>query len=71
MSPHGRKILVCYLIQVSSSINRLILFVNSCFYHLRRLAKVKTFLSLKNFEIVIHSFITSRLDYCNSTLLWS
>ncbi len=39
--------------------------VKSCFYHLRRLAKVKPFLPLKNFEIVIHSFITSRL-YCNS-----
>ncbi len=40
--------------------------VNSCFYHLRRLAKVKPVLSLKNFEIVIHAFITSRLDYYNS-----
>ncbi len=40
--------------------------VKSCFYHLRHLAKVKPFLSLKNFEIVIHAFITSRLDYCNS-----
>ncbi len=40
--------------------------VKSCFYHLWRLAKVKPFLSLKNFEIVIHVFITSRLDYCNS-----
>ncbi len=37
--------------------------VKSCFYHLRRLAKVKPVLSLKNFEIVIHAFITSRLDY--------
>ncbi len=40
--------------------------VKSCFYHLRHLAKVKPFLSLKNFEIVIHAFITSHLDYCNS-----
>ncbi len=40
--------------------------VKSCFYHLRRLAKVKPVLSLKNFEIVIHAFVTSRLDYCNS-----
>ncbi len=40
--------------------------VKSCFYHFRRLAKVKSFLSLKNFEIVIHPFITSRLDYCSS-----
>ncbi len=42
--------------------------VKSCFYSLRRLAKVKPFLSLKNFEIVINSFITSRLDYCLQNL---
>ncbi len=40
--------------------------VKSCFFHLRRLAKVKTFLSLRKFEIVIHVFITTCLDYCNS-----
>jgi len=40
--------------------------VKSCFLHLRHLmAKVKSFLSLKNFEIVIHAFITSQCDYCN------
>ncbi len=40
--------------------------VKSCFFHLRHFAKVKPVLSLKNFEIVIHAFITSRLDYSNS-----
>lgn len=40
--------------------------VSSSFYHLRRLAKVKSFLSRNSFEIVIHAFISSRLDYCNS-----
>ncbi len=40
--------------------------VKSCFFQLRLLAKVKPILSSKNFERVIHAFITSRLDYCNS-----
>ncbi len=40
--------------------------VKSCFYHLRLLAKVKPVLSGKNFETVMHAFVTSRLDYCNS-----
>ncbi len=40
--------------------------VKSCFFQLRLLAKVKPILSSKNFEKVIHAFITSRLDYCNS-----
>ena len=38
----------------------------SCFYQLRRLAKVKPFLSQQHFQTVIHAYITSRLDYCNS-----
>lgn len=40
--------------------------IKSCFYHLRLLSKVKPFLSLKKFETVMHAFVTSRLDYCNS-----
>jgi len=42
--------------------------IKSCFFHLRHLAKVKSFLSPKNFEIVIHAFITI-VDYCNSLYL--
>uniref|UniRef100_A0A8C2GMW7 Reverse transcriptase domain-containing protein n=1 Tax=Cyprinus carpio TaxID=7962 RepID=A0A8C2GMW7_CYPCA len=40
--------------------------VRSCFCYLRVLAKVKPFLSGKNLETVMHAFVTSRLDYCNS-----
>jgi len=42
--------------------------IKSYFFHLRHLAKVKSFLSPKNFEIVIHAFITI-VDYCNSLYL--
>ena len=40
--------------------------VKSSFFQLRLLAKVKPYLSRKDLEKVIHAFITSRLDYCNS-----
>uniref|UniRef100_A0A3Q3BY54 Reverse transcriptase domain-containing protein n=1 Tax=Haplochromis burtoni TaxID=8153 RepID=A0A3Q3BY54_HAPBU len=40
--------------------------VKSSFYHLRRLARVKSFLSRQHLETVIHAFISSRLDYCNA-----
>uniref|UniRef100_A0A669CTZ7 Reverse transcriptase domain-containing protein n=1 Tax=Oreochromis niloticus TaxID=8128 RepID=A0A669CTZ7_ORENI len=43
--------------------------VKSSFYHLRRLSKVKPFLSRRDLETVIHAFITSRLDHCNSLLI--
>jgi len=40
--------------------------IGSSFFHLRLLAKIKTFLSGKSLEVAIHAFITTRLDYCNS-----
>ncbi|KAI2647433.1 DNA mismatch repair protein MSH3 [Labeo rohita] len=40
--------------------------VKTSFFQLRLLSKAKSFLSFKNFEKVIHAFITTRLDYCNS-----
>ena len=39
------------------------------FYQLRTISKIKHSLSYHNLEIVIHAFITSRLDYCNSLYL--
>ncbi len=42
--------------------------VKASFFQLRLLAKVKPYLPCKEFESVIHVFITSRLDYCNSVI---
>ena len=44
--------------------------VKASFFHLQQLAKVKPFLTPEHFEMVIHAFITTRWDYCNS-LSWS
>jgi hypothetical protein len=38
------------------------------FYHLRNIASIKTFLSHQHCEILIHAFVTTSLDYCNSLL---
>uniref|UniRef100_A0A3B3CUW0 Reverse transcriptase domain-containing protein n=1 Tax=Oryzias melastigma TaxID=30732 RepID=A0A3B3CUW0_ORYME len=40
--------------------------VKNCFYHLRNVAKLKSILSRSDLETIIHAFISSRLDYCNS-----
>ena len=40
----------------------------TAFFHLRNIAKIRHILSLKDAETVIHAFVTSRLDYCNSLL---
>jgi hypothetical protein len=38
----------------------------SCFYHLKRLASVKTSIPKYVMPSFVHAFITSRIDFCNS-----
>lgn len=40
--------------------------IRASFFQLRRLAKVKPFLSRSDLEKTIQAFISSRLDYCNA-----
>ena len=53
---------LCFIKQISSV-------VKNSFYQLRIISKIKHSLSYHNLEIVIHDFITSWLDYCNSLYL--
>ncbi len=39
--------------------------ISSCFFQLRLLSKIKSFLSVKTLEIAIRTLITARLDYFN------
>ena len=40
----------------------------SAFFHLRNIAKIRKYRSFTHCKILIHVFITSKLDYCNSLL---
>ena len=38
------------------------------FHHLRSIARICKYLSVKTTEILVHAFVTSKLDFCNSLL---
>lgn len=38
----------------------------SCFFHLRNISRIRSFMSFNYLQRVIHALITSRLDYCNA-----
>ena len=40
----------------------------SAFYHIRNIARLRKLLSFKTSQILIHAFVTAKLDYCNSLL---
>ncbi|XP_075329020.1 uncharacterized protein LOC142388045 [Odontesthes bonariensis] len=41
----------------------------TAFFHLHNIVKIRNILSQSDAEKLIHAFVTSRLDYCNSLLL--
>ena len=43
--------------------------VRSCNFHIRNLYLVRTFLNRESLLSLIHAFIVSRVDYCNSLLV--
>lgn len=40
----------------------------SCFFHLRQLRSIKQSLTMEATKTLVHAFVSSRLDYCNSVL---
>ena len=40
----------------------------ACFYHIHNIRRISKFLSKECLQTLVHAFVTSRLDYCNSLL---
>ena len=40
--------------------------IGSCYYQLRNIAKLRSVVTRIEMEMIIHAFISSRLDYCNA-----
>ena len=43
----------------------------SCFFQLRQLRSIRHCLTAEATKLLVHAFVTSRLDYCNSFLFFS
>ena len=41
----------------------------NCFFQLRKISKLRKMVSRNDLELIIHAFVSSRLDYCNSLFL--
>jgi hypothetical protein len=38
----------------------------NCFFQLRKISKLRNMVARNDLELIIHAFVSSRLDYCNS-----
>ena len=66
-SPHARNIGAIFdtTMSVRPHVNNV---CKSAFYHLRTISRIRKYLSTQTTEILIHAFVTSKLDHCNSLL---
>ena len=66
-SPHARNIGAIFNTTMSMlpHVNHV---CKSAFYHLRTILRIRKYVSTQTTEILIHAFVTSKLDHCNSLL---
>jgi len=43
--------------------------ISTCYYHLRRLHQIRNYVCRETMIQLVMSFVTSRIDYCNSVLV--
>ena len=42
--------------------------VKGALYHLRNIAKIRKYINVTTAEVLVHAFVNSKLDFCNSLL---
>ena len=48
--------------------NHIMAICKAAFFHLRNISRIRKYLSTQTAEMLVHAFVSSGLDYCNSLL---
>ncbi|KAL9979250.1 hypothetical protein ACROYT_G016884 [Oculina patagonica] len=67
LSSKARNIGVIFDTSMSME-NHITAICKSAFYHLRNISRIRKYLSFHTAEMLVHAFVSSRLDFCNSLL---
>ena len=67
LSSKARNIGVIFDTSMSMD-NHIAAICKSAFYHLRNISRIRKYLSFHTAETLVHAFVSSRLDFCNSLL---
>ena len=63
--PRNPGVIIDQSLDLTDHVNKICV---SCQYHLRNIAKIRKYLSEDTSQILVHAFISSKLDNCNSLL---
>ena len=66
-STKARNVGVIYDSSMSME-NHIMAICKAAFFHLRNISRIMKYLSTQMAEMLVHAFVSSRLDYCNSLL---
>ena len=64
-SARNLRVIIDQCLDLNDHVNKICV---SCQYHLRNIAKIRKYLSEDTSQILVHAFISSKLDNCNSLL---
>ena len=67
---HEAKNLGCWVDQQLSMVTNINKICSASYFYLDNIRRIRKFLSVESTKLLVHALVTSRIDYCNSRLLY-